>query len=215
MSSRLNTYVDDVAFKKALTEYNNKIKDTYADIPQANSNVDTRYLVGTSSSSGTGDANSSLYKSSSLKYSETNKKLEVPNLLASGKISTASADITSTVTVGATSGKTTITPAEVKVGNESGTTITPTKVTTGEASIGSANITGSLSAGSASETGAISAGSISASSASITSGDKTTTIGHDKVTTDMVEANSITIGGTRGISVIGAEDTSTEIEEFK
>ena len=126
MSYTPNKYVDDIAFKKALTEYNNKIKDTYADIPQANSGVDTRYLVGTSSSSGAGDANSSLYKSSSLKYSETNKKLEVPNLLASGKISTASADITSTVTVGATSGKTTITPAEVKVGNESGTTITPT-----------------------------------------------------------------------------------------
>ena len=82
MSSKLNTYVDDVAFKKALTEYNNKIKDTYADIPQANSGVDTRYLVGASSSSGAGDANSSLYKSSSLKYSETNKKLEAPNISA-------------------------------------------------------------------------------------------------------------------------------------
>ena len=82
MSSRLNTYVDDVAFKKALTEYNNKIKDTYADIPQANSGVDTRYLVGAANSSGVGDANSSLYKSSSLKYSETNKKLEAPNISA-------------------------------------------------------------------------------------------------------------------------------------
>lgn len=82
MSSKLNTYVDDVAFKKALTEYNNKIKDTYADIPQTNSGVDTRYLVGAANSSGTGDTNSSLYKSSSLKYSETNKKLEAPNISA-------------------------------------------------------------------------------------------------------------------------------------
>ena len=82
MSYTPNKYVDDIAFKKALTEYNNKIKDTYADIPQANSNVDTRYLVGASSSSGAGDANSSLYKSSSLKYSETNKKLEAPNISA-------------------------------------------------------------------------------------------------------------------------------------
>ena len=82
MSYTPNKYVDDIAFKKALTEYNNKIKDTYADIPQANSGVDTRYLVGPSSSSGAGDANSSLYKSSSLKYSETNKKLEAPNISA-------------------------------------------------------------------------------------------------------------------------------------
>lgn len=82
MSYTPNKYVDDIAFKKALTEYNNKIKDTYADIPQANSGVDTRYLVGASSSSGVGDANSSLYKSSSLKYSETNKKLEAPNISA-------------------------------------------------------------------------------------------------------------------------------------
>ena len=82
MSYTPNKYVDDIAFKEALTEYNNKIKDTYADIPQANSGVDTRYLVGTSSSSGAGDANSSLYKSSSLKYSETNKKLEAPNISA-------------------------------------------------------------------------------------------------------------------------------------
>ena len=82
MSYKPNTYVDDIAFKEALTAYNNKIKDTYADIPQANSNVDTRYLVGTSSSSGVGDTNSSLYKSSSLKYSETNKKLEAPNISA-------------------------------------------------------------------------------------------------------------------------------------
>ena len=82
MSYKPNTYVDDVAFKKALTEYNNKIKDTYADIPQANSSVDTRYLVGAANSSGVGDANSSLYKSSSLKYSETNKKLEAPNISA-------------------------------------------------------------------------------------------------------------------------------------
>ena len=82
MSYTPNKYVDDIAFKKALTEYNNKIKDTYADIPQANSSVDTRYLVGASSSSGAGDANSSLYKSSSLKYSETNKKLEAPNISA-------------------------------------------------------------------------------------------------------------------------------------
>lgn len=82
MSYKSNAYVDDVAFKKALTEYNNKIKDTYADIPQANSGVDTRYLVGAANSSGVGDANSSLYKSSSLKYSETNKKLEAPNISA-------------------------------------------------------------------------------------------------------------------------------------
>lgn len=82
MSYKSNTYVDDIALKHALTAYNNKIKDTYADIPQVNSNVDTRYLVGTSSSSGAGDANSSLYKSSSLKYSETNKKLEAPNISA-------------------------------------------------------------------------------------------------------------------------------------
>ena len=51
-------------------------------VPQANSNVDTRYLVGAANSSGAGDANSSLYKSSSLKYSETNKKLEAPNISA-------------------------------------------------------------------------------------------------------------------------------------
>ena len=82
MSYKPNTYVDDVAFKRALTEYNNKIKDTYADIPQANSGVDTRYLVGAANSSGVGNANSSLYKSSSLKYSETNKKLEAPNISA-------------------------------------------------------------------------------------------------------------------------------------
>ena len=82
MSYKSNTYVDDVALKHALTAYNNKIKDTYADIPQANSNVDTRYLVGAANSSGAGDANSSLYKSSSLKYSETNKKLEAPNISA-------------------------------------------------------------------------------------------------------------------------------------
>ena len=82
MSYTPNKYVDDIAFKKALTEYNNKIKDTYADIPQANSSVDTRYLVGAANSSGAGDANSSLYKSSSLKYSETNKKLEAPNISA-------------------------------------------------------------------------------------------------------------------------------------
>ena len=82
MSYTPNKYVDDIAFKKALTEYNNKIKDTYADIPQANSNVDTRYLVGAANSSGVGDANSSLYKSSSLKYSETSKKLEAPNISA-------------------------------------------------------------------------------------------------------------------------------------
>ena len=82
MSYKPNTYVDDVALKHALTEYNNKIKDTYADIPQANSDVDTRYLVGAANSSGTGDTNSSLYKSSSLKYSEINKKLEAPNISA-------------------------------------------------------------------------------------------------------------------------------------
>lgn len=82
MSYTPNKYVDDIAFKKALTEYNNKIKDTYADIPQANSGIDTRYLVGAANSSGAGDANSSLYKSSSLKYSETNKKLEAPNISA-------------------------------------------------------------------------------------------------------------------------------------
>lgn len=82
MSYKPNTYVDDIAFKEALTAYNNKIKDTYADIPQVNSNVDTRYLVGAANSSGVGDANSSLYKSSSLKYSETNKKLEAPNISA-------------------------------------------------------------------------------------------------------------------------------------
>ena len=82
MSYKPNTYIDDVAFKQALTAYNNKIKDTYADIPQVNNGVDTRYLVGAANSSGAGDANSSLYKSSSLKYSETNKKLETPNITA-------------------------------------------------------------------------------------------------------------------------------------
>ena len=82
MSYKPNTYIDDVAFKQALTAYNNKIKDTYADIPQVNNCVDTRYLVGAASSSGTGDVNSPLYKSSSLKYSETNKKLETPNITA-------------------------------------------------------------------------------------------------------------------------------------
>ena len=81
MSYKPNTYIDDVAFKQALTAYNNKIKDTYADIPQVNNGVDTRYLVGAASSSGTGDVNSPLYKSSSLKYSETNKKLETPNIV--------------------------------------------------------------------------------------------------------------------------------------
>ena len=102
MSYTPNKYVDDIAFKKALTEYNNKIKDTYADIPQANSNVDTRYLVGTSSSSGTGDTNSSLYKSSSLKYSETNKKLEAPNISAGNvDISGSSGTVTTkAVTIG-------------------------------------------------------------------------------------------------------------------
>ena len=82
MSYKANTYVDDIALKHALTAYNNKIKDTYADIPQVNNGVDTRYLVGAASSSGTGDVNSPLYKSSSLKYSETNKKLETPNITA-------------------------------------------------------------------------------------------------------------------------------------
>ena len=102
MSYKSNTYVDDIALKHALTAYNNKIKDTYADIPQANSNVDTRYLVGTSSSSGAGDANSSLYKSSSLKYSETNKKLEAPNISAGNVDITGSSGIVTTkaVTIG-------------------------------------------------------------------------------------------------------------------
>ena len=82
MSYKPNTYIDDVAFKQAFTDYNNNIKETYANIPEANSSVDERYLVGAASSSGTGDVNSPLYKSSSLKYSETNKKLETPNITA-------------------------------------------------------------------------------------------------------------------------------------
>ena len=32
MSSKLNTYVDDVAFKKALTTYNENVKGKYATI---------------------------------------------------------------------------------------------------------------------------------------------------------------------------------------
>lgn len=102
MSYKPNTYIDDVAFKQALTAYNNKIKDTYADIPQVNNGVDTRYLVGAASSSGTGDANSPLYKSSSLKYSETNKKLETPNISAGGvDITGSSGTITAkAVTIG-------------------------------------------------------------------------------------------------------------------
>ena len=82
MSYKPNTYIDDVAFKQAFTDYNNNIKETYANIPEANSSVDERYLVGAASSSGTGDVNSPLYKSSSLKYSETNKKLETHNITA-------------------------------------------------------------------------------------------------------------------------------------
>lgn len=102
MSYKPNTYIDDVAFKQALTAYNNKIKDTYADIPQVNNGVDTRYLVGAASSSGTGDVNSPLYKSSSLKYSETNKKLETPNISAGGvDITGSSGTITAkAVTIG-------------------------------------------------------------------------------------------------------------------
>ena len=140
MSYKPNTYIDDVAFKQAFTDYNNNIKETYANIPEANSGVDERYLVGAANSSGAGDANSSLYKSSSLKYSEANKKLEVPNLSTSEKISAKSADVTGTVLVGNTSVKTTITSAEIKVGNASGTTITPAKIMASEASIGSADI---------------------------------------------------------------------------
>ena len=102
MSYKPNEYVDDVAFKQAFTAYNNKIKDTYADIPQVNNGVDTRYLVGAASSSGTGDVNSPLYKSSSLKYSETNKKLETPNISAGGvDITGSSGTITAkAVTIG-------------------------------------------------------------------------------------------------------------------
>ena len=82
MSYKPNTYIDDVAFKQAFTDYNNNIKETYANIPEEDSSVDYRYLVGVASSTGKGEENSQSYKSSSLKYSENNKKLEVPNLLA-------------------------------------------------------------------------------------------------------------------------------------
>ena len=82
MSYKPNTYIDDVAFKQAFTDYNNNIKETYADIPKEDTGVDTRYLIGVANSSGAGDANSSLYKSSSLKYSEADKKLETPNISA-------------------------------------------------------------------------------------------------------------------------------------
>ena len=82
MSYKPNTYIDDVAFKQAFTDYNNNIKETYANIPEANSSVDERYLVGVASPTGKGEENSQSYKSSSLKYSETNKKLETPNITA-------------------------------------------------------------------------------------------------------------------------------------
>ena len=59
-----------------------------------------------------------------------------------------------------------------------------------------------------------STGSVSANSASITGGEKTTTIAPDKVTTEVVEADSVTIGGPNKLSVIGAVDTSKEIEDF-
>ena len=142
MSYKPNTYIDDVAFKQALTSYNEKIKNTYTNIPEEDSSVDYRYLVGVASPTGKGEENSQSYKSSSLKYSENNKKLEVPNLSTSEKISATSADVTGTVTVGNTSVKTTITSAEIKVGNASGTTITPAKIMASEASMGSADITG-------------------------------------------------------------------------
>ena len=81
MSYKPNEYVDDVAFKQAFTSYNEKIKNTYTNIPEEDSSVDYRYLVGVASPTGEGEGNSQSYKSSSLKYSENNKKLEVPNLL--------------------------------------------------------------------------------------------------------------------------------------
>ena len=82
MSYKPNTYIDDVAFKQALTSYNEKIKNTYTNIPEEDSSVDYRYLVGVASPTGKGEENSQSYKSSSLKYSETNKKLETPNITA-------------------------------------------------------------------------------------------------------------------------------------
>ena len=82
MSYKPNTYIDDVAFKQALTSYNEKIKNTYTNIPEEDSSVDYRYLVGVASPTGKGEENSQSYKSSSLKYSETNKKLEAPNISA-------------------------------------------------------------------------------------------------------------------------------------
>lgn len=82
MSYKPNTYIDDVAFKQALTSYNEKIKNTYTNIPEEDSSVDYRYLVGVASPTGEGEENSQSYKSSSLKYSETNKKLETHNITA-------------------------------------------------------------------------------------------------------------------------------------
>ena len=82
MSYKPNTYIDDVAFKQALTSYNEKIKNTYTNIPEEDSSVDYRYLVGVASPTGKGEENSQSYKSSSLKYSEAKKKLETPNITA-------------------------------------------------------------------------------------------------------------------------------------
>ena len=49
---------------------------------------------------------------------------------------------------------------------------------------------------------------------SLKNGEKTTTIAPDKVTTEVVEADSVTICGSNKLSVIGAVDTSKEIEDF-
>ena len=43
MSYKPNEYVDDVAFKQAFTSYNEKIKNTYTNIPEEDSSVDYRY----------------------------------------------------------------------------------------------------------------------------------------------------------------------------
>ena len=42
MSYKPNTYIDDVAFKQALTSYNEKIKNTYTNIPEE----DAKFLGG-------------------------------------------------------------------------------------------------------------------------------------------------------------------------
>lgn len=233
MSYKPNTYVDDVAFKQALKAYNEKIKNTYTDIPKEDSSVDYRYLVGVASPTGAGEENSQSYKSSSLKYSEDNKKLEVPNLLVTtdasiaGGISAKRASIEGTVSANSISADTTSVTGSTFTGSISiKETALPDSlsISASSASISGLVEAGSVSAGSISvassgktttiEPGNVSTGSVSANSASITNGEKTTTIAPDKVTTGAVKAGSVTIGGLNMLPVIAAVDTSAEIADF-